>query len=156
MRFVGDMDEWVSGWVAERIPGYYTGESFSPCSTVGLVDDDGELIAGCVYSNYREGSKDIELTFASTTPAWCTRSNIKTFLAYPYLQLGCNRVTAIVDERNTNAMRFLGRLGMECEGRMRQAMDGIHDAVIYGMLFKQCKWFQKELRHGQEIGTGTP
>lgn len=155
MRFIANMDEWVSNWVAERIPGDYTGSDFNPCTAIGLLDKDGELMAGCIYSNWRKKSKDIELTFASKTPQWATANNIKTFLAYPFFQLGCNRVTAIVDARNTHAMRFLKRLGMKCEGNMRQAMDGVHDAVIFGMLFKQCKWFEKELSNGQKISTGT-
>ena len=150
MRFIAKMDDWVRGWVADRIPGGYTAEDFSQCTTIGLTDN-GELIAGCIYSNYRPKSKDIELTFAADTPRWCSRSNIQTFLAYPFLQLGCNRVTAIVDARNTKAMRFLKRLGMKCEGNMKEAMDGKNDAVIFGMLFKNCKWFEKELKNGQEI-----
>jgi len=153
MRFIAGMDKWISDWVAERLPGNFTGEDFTPCVAIGLMDK-GELIAGCVYSNYRPGAKNIELSFAADTPAWATRSNIKSFLAYPYLQLGCNRVTAIIDSRNINSLKFVNRLGMNCEGRMRRAMDGVHDAVIYGMLFDECKWFEKELRNGK-ISTKT-
>lgn len=154
MKFIAGMDQWVADWVAQRIPGDYTAENFHPCTTIGLMQD-GELLAGCIYSNYRKGSKDIELTFASISPRWATQNNIKTFLAYPFLQLGCNRITAIVDARNTKAMRFLKRLGMKCEGNMKEAMDGVNDAVIFGMLFKNCKWFEKELRNGKKISTGT-
>ena len=154
MRFIAGMDLWVTQWVAERIPGNYTVENFHPSTAIGLLDG-GELVAGCIYSNYRKGSRDIEVTFATSTPRWATRNNIKTFLAYPFLQLGCNRITAIVDSRNINAMRFLTRLGMKCEGKMEQAMDGVNDAVIYGMLFRKCKWFEKELSNGKKISTNT-
>jgi len=144
MKFIAGMDEFVGDWVASQIDGVESGDSFSPYTAIGLMDK-GELIAGCVYNNYRKGSYDIELSFAAIDQRWATRANIKSFLAYPYLQLGCRRVTAIVDERNTKAMKFLTKLGMKCEGRMKIAMDGTHDAIIYGMLFDKCKWFKKEL-----------
>lgn len=137
----------VTDWVARKVPGGFTGEDFNPSYSIGIFDKEG-LVAGCIYSNYRPCARNIELTFASRSPEWCTRKNIQTFLGYPFLDLSCNRVTAIVSETNKESMKFVERLGMVKEGVIRQGMDGKNDAIIYGMLYKECKWFDKELAYG--------
>lgn len=151
MQFVTGMDQLVADWVARHIPGVENGHSFSPCVAVGLMEG-GELVAGCVYNNYRKGSQDIEMTFASVHPSWASRRTLKNFFWYPFIQLGCVRVTAIVAKKNKKVRKFVERVGFKQEGVMRKAMNGVEDAVIYGMLSRECKWI-KEMNHGKEIGT---
>ena len=98
---------------------------------------NGVLIGGVVYTNYR--GCDIEMLAAAESPRWITRAHLDAFFGYPFRQLGCLRVTAIIEKRNKHARKFVERLGFYHEGTHPKAMDG-RTALTYGMLRKYCRW----------------
>lgn len=51
------------------------------------------------------------------------------------------RITAEADPDNHEAIDRLKRLGFVYEGFKRKGLDGFHDALIYGMLIEDCKYF---------------
>lgn len=112
-------------------------EDFIPCTALGIVKD-GELIGGVIYNNYH--GHDIQMTIASTDKRWATRHTLLHLLGYPFNQLNCKRITAVSARRNKVARDMLLRLGFSLEGVVRKGMDGIQDAMIYGMLKHECKW----------------
>lgn len=149
IHMVFDEDEYVADWVRRQIPHV---NSFGDCVSIG-VEVYGNLIAGCVYSRFI--GHDIEMSFAATSPQWATKESLDYFFGYPFHQAGCVRVTATIALNNNKARDMVQRLGFEQEGIMKKAIDGIQDAVIYGMLKGNCKWINKEVYHGQKFTEST-
>lgn len=126
-------DALVAEWVRGQLD---MASDFGPCTAIGAVYRDS-LIAGVVYFCYRH--PNIEMAVASISPRWATRRTLNAFFDYPFNQLGCNRVTVLVDSDNDQVKRFDERLGFVKEGRLRQA-NPRGDADIYGMLKNECRW----------------
>jgi RimJ/RimL family protein N-acetyltransferase len=60
---------------------------------------------------------------------------------YIFGQLGCIRCTAITRKNNSKAREFLEALNFQLEGRARKGYDGERDALIYGLLAEECRFF---------------
>ncbi len=147
MIVVFGMDEFVAKWVSHRIP------VFSPTpghySAIGFADGS-RLIAGAVYHDFNEIG--IGLTMAADDPKWCTRTNLCAIFRYPFEQLKVRRVTACAARKNKRSRKLIEGVGFKLEGVIREGM-GNQDAMLYGMLKKECKWlqFSERVIHGQEI-----
>lgn len=151
-----DRDMEVGQWVASRIPDVQTIERFGDFTAYAFASDDlTEIYAGVVYHNYRD--HDIELVMAADDPRWATKGNIRAVFAYPFIQLGVARVTSICTKRNKRVRKLLEGVGFKREGVARRAIDGIQDAVIYGMLRSEAnRWLG--VKNGQKVraeSTGT-
>lgn len=141
MRSVFGLDEYVCAWVEERVDA-----DIIKGRGIGFFDGD-RLIAGVAYSNYR--GCDIEILAAAEHKRWLSKGVLYTIFAYPFIQLGCLRVTAITAKKNKHARQFIEKIGFRLEGMHPKAMDG-RDACSYGMLRQHCKWIQG---NGKEIRT---
>lgn len=95
-----------------------------------------QLMGAVLYTNYRGPS--IEMTCAGE-PGWLTRTHLREFFAYPFLQLGCRRVTGIVHRKNKHARKINERLGFKLEGVCRHGFEN-GDACVYGLTREDCKW----------------
>lgn len=130
-------DRAVAKWVSDQLGS----EDFGACTAIGVVRGD-ELIAGAVFNGHREAN--IEISFASSTPRWCTRGIMAGIFWYPFGQLGVHRLTAVTEDTNHSVKRFLCHLGFHQEGIMRRAYRSGDDAVIYGMLREECRWLSED------------
>ena len=122
-------DKSITDWVGQRVEC----EDFGPCETLAVVDET-QLLAGVVYSNYRNAS--IEMSIATTTPRWASRRVIRELLNYPFVQLGCRRVHAMTSYDNKKAQRLLDVVGFVREGVLREAEQDGSDVVMYGLTIK--------------------
>lgn len=127
-----EADKEVAAWVGKRL-GI---EDFGPNVTMGFAHN-GTLIAGAVFNNYRHPS--IEISFAADSPKWATRGNIACLLQYPFVQLGCLRLTAYIKASNTRARTFTAYLGFDQEGYHPHGFPD-DDAVSYGLLREKNRW----------------
>jgi RimJ/RimL family protein N-acetyltransferase len=103
---------------------------FRPCTTIGIARE-GVILAAAIYNNYRP--PNIEITFVTASPHWASKRAIRAMLRYPFVQLGCKRLTAITAVLNTSARTFLLRLGFCEEGLHSEALP-TGAAVSYGLL----------------------
>lgn len=144
---IGD-NERVGPWVMERV-----GAKWFPGSgtTIGLEDEDGNVIAGIVYENCNSENCFFHIA-AIEGRRWGTREFLYYAFAYPFLQLGCNRVTGMVASTNKDAVNLNIRLGLELEALLYGAVPNGH-LLIYRMFKKDCKWLSLGEHHGQEQGT---
>ena len=102
----------------------------------------GEIVAAVIYSEYKH--PDIHVSIVTTTPAWCTKRALRHILRYPFIQLGCKRITAVTEVTNHPAREFLCRLGFRQEGIHPDARPG-GDAVTYGLLARDAaRWLAEE------------
>jgi len=119
-------------------------EGFGPWFTTIGFRKEGVIQAVVVYNNYR--APNIEASIACVDPKWTTRTNLGVAFSYPFTQLGCSRVTAIVDKKNRRARKFLAGkdgghgIGFKLEGVLRQASPNGEDMMIYGLTRDECKW----------------
>jgi len=125
----------VIQWVAARIP-YCTG--FSQHATAIGLEEGGAIKCGVVYDGF--SGTDIFMSIAAETPKWCNRGNLRMFFDYPFNQLGCARVTAMVAKGNKRARRMNEGLGFTLEGTHKKALAGGQTAISYGMTKEDCKW----------------
>ena len=145
MKLAVGFDEEVVPWVASRIPAVLTPENFGPCVSIGVVDDRADkILAGVVYHNAQPRFKALEVSMAAGDSRWMSRAVVNSLLAYPFVQLGCVRITAIVSRKNKRTMKLLHGLGFVREGLIRRGFVN-QDAVIFGMLAKEwrnSRWAQ--------------
>ena len=131
-------DRYVVDWASRQL-GRSVGGEFP--RTIGIIRN-WELVAAVIYSEYKH--PDIHASIVSTTPAWCTRRALRHILRYPFVQLGCKRVTAVTEATNHPAREFLCRLGFRQEGIHPDARP-TGDAVSYGLLARDAaKWLAEE------------
>ncbi len=131
-------DSVVTPWVGAQL-GI---ADFGPAAAIGVIRAQ-KVVAGAVFHNFHWPS--IEVSFASTTPAWCTRQTITNILNYPFVQLDCRRITAITKTSNQPTRAFLSRLGFEIEGFHPELYPG-EDAISFGLLRRKCRWIAEEYR----------
>jgi hypothetical protein len=131
-------DALVGEMVKSRIP-HMRGQSFGDHTTLGVVRQ-GRLLGGVVYYGYR--GFDIQIAVAFDSKGWALPGTLRALLAYPFDQLGCERITAVTSKRNKAARKILAKVGFRLEGVIRRGLDGMHDGCVYGLLKHECKWLK--------------
>lgn len=75
------------------------------------VFNEGALVGGTLYHNWHPESGVIELTSASVTPRWLTRTVIKAMFSLPFDILKCQLCVLRVSERNKRMVRIARKFG---------------------------------------------
>jgi RimJ/RimL family protein N-acetyltransferase len=127
-------DDYVSAWLMSKIPDI----NFFDCKAIGVVKNQ-KLIAGVAYYNLRDGQ--IEASIAITDKNWCNRKILYALFAYPFVQCRCHRILVTVKDGNKQSIKLAEKLGFKKEGKLRK-MFPPNDAVLLGMLRKECKWLK--------------
>lgn len=136
-------DELIANWVGQRTQYGRFGDS--PYTAIGVLYD-GEAAAGVIYHNYQPTFGTIEMSIAADSPKWASRQVIGVLLRYPFLQLGCQRVTACVAAKNWESLEFNKRLGFQVEGYVRRGF-GDDDLIVMGLLREEAeKWIKEKKR----------
>lgn len=131
MRLLFGNDELIAEWVARHLPNFRNAKDFGFYKSIGIAKDR-ELLAGAVYSNYRDF--DVEFNIYAKSVKWCTKNTLKWLLYYPFVQLKCERMTATIADDDQRTQRLAKWIGFEIEGLIRKGYDGHKDAVIMGIL----------------------
>jgi hypothetical protein len=137
---IGGADEMVAQFVLAHNPEI---THLGPFTALGVIRND-QLVAGVVYHRHRPADFDIEVTIASDTPNWAFPSTMRGLFAYPFEQLGCQRITSLIRKKNTRSRRFCEGLGFKLEGCARKAHLGREDLMIYGLLKPECRYLRKK------------
>lgn len=137
-----DAHEDLCVWVENGIYGYSNGYDGSS-KAIGLVID-GKIIAAVTYSDFKaraDGSfYDLEMGIYSIDKRWCNRHYLSAVFAYPFIQLGLERVQTVCSADEEGVVMFNKRLGFVQEGRHRKAWHTGCDALSFSMLKDECKW----------------
>ena len=109
LRYVYGHDEIVAQFVAQMIPHIRDhANAIGNCKTIGVIDQDGKLIAGLVYHGYDPAAQTIEITGAALPKSgWLTRETIRRMYEYPFDQIG---VQMIVQRTPADNKHLLGQL----------------------------------------------
>lgn len=130
-------DERVINWVHQNL----TTDAERLGSVALGLEEDGELIAGVVFGEYTGVSICMHVA-AVPGKRWMTRDYLWRSFAYPFLQLKCARITAIIREDNVVSQRFVEHIGFKREGVIRCAAKDGTDHLLYGMLRHECRWLR--------------
>jgi RimJ/RimL family protein N-acetyltransferase len=129
--------EVVARWAGNRL-GI---ADWGPCATIGIMRR-GELVAAAVFHQYRH--PNIEISFVTTDRRWGTPAAVRAIIRYPFIQLGCKRLTSTTEAGNQPSRAFLCRMGFREEGYHIDALPS-GDAVTYGLLRKDAvRWLAEE------------
>ena len=128
----------IKSWMESRIRDVCIAD-FDECSTLGVARDN-KLICGVAYWFWPHSICDIAI--AAESPRWATKQTIYTLLAYPFEQIGVNRVQSFIHPKNKRSRRLCKGLGFSLEGRLRKFHNG-RDMLVYSYLkdeFRRSKW----------------
>jgi RimJ/RimL family protein N-acetyltransferase len=95
-------------------------------------EKSGELIAGVLYEGYNSHNVWMHIG-AKPGSLWATRRFIYTVLHYPFVTMGCRRVTAHIEASNRAARKFVERVGFKCEAVLKNAASDGGDVTLYVM-----------------------
>lgn len=141
MPMIYGRDAELAKWAQDRISGAYFGDN---ARAIGY-ERGGRLRAVVVFDHF--GPTDCQMHVASDGGRhWLTRELLAHAFAYPFVQLGLRRVSAVVKASNHAALRLDKHLGFQVEGiHPRVFVDD--DAVSLGLLREACRFIPKEYRH---------
>lgn len=126
--------ERLKAWALERYP-----DAAVDGDTHALgYEIDGQLVVVCLFNCFTRWECNMHVV-SNGSRRWCSRGFLAAAFAYPFIQLGVQRVTALVPAKNTDALVLDLRLGFVPEGVKRSAY-GDDDLVVLGMLRGNCKW----------------
>jgi hypothetical protein len=135
-RMLYGQDDMVAGWVAQQIGGAVFA---SDARAIGLLSADGErLVAGMVWDNFTPWDCTCAVA-GDGTRQWMSREFLFRSFAYPFLQLGLRRMTALIAEDNADSIRLCQHIGFTPEGRRREGR-GDCDELVFGLLRRECRW----------------
>lgn len=80
-----------------------------------------------------------ELSVASTTPKFITRPFLNAVFRYPFVKCNLQRITAVIEDGNINALDMDKRLGFITEARLKDWY-GDKDGIMLRMLKQECTW----------------
>ena len=139
IQIVADRGDEVQAFLNEKIG---RGLPWGQYATLAIVRD-GELLAGVLYNNFVGTS--VSMTVAARSRVyWLTPEVLFHLSYYPFVQLDVNRVTCSIREDNWESQRVCSHAGFTLEGRLREALPGAKDELVYGMLKRECKWLSKD------------
>ena len=109
LRYVTDQPDRVSLAVSRALPG---ARDFGACTALGVLDQNGVLIAGVVYHHWFRALGTIEMAMAALPRSgWLTRETLRRMYDYPFLQLGCQLVQSWQSAEDTANIRQLEAYG---------------------------------------------
>lgn len=117
-----------------------------PVTAFGVVRR-GNLIGGAIYHQYRPQDGDIMVSVAFDSPSWCLPGTIRALFDYPFNQLRCERMTAVVGRKNKRSRRVVEGLGFKLEGVCRKALGRKEDLMVYGILKHECRFLDAKEKH---------
>jgi RimJ/RimL family protein N-acetyltransferase len=122
----------VGQWVARHTSSTFTPEN---SSCIGLLDKDGQLIAGVWYESYNKVSIMAHIAIQGRI----NREFLFTIFDYPFVQLGVNKIIGPVNSNNLDALKLDDNFGFEEEARIKDAYpDG--DMVLLSLTKDKCRF----------------
>jgi len=126
----------VATWVANMADA-------DPRLTVGAVGwlRDDDLTCGAFYENYTRRS--ITATIAVAPGAVVPKEFLRAIFHYPFVQLGCEKIVALIAENNWKSQNLVEKMGFEREAVVTDYYpEG--DLFIYSMTKSQCRFLEEK------------
>ena len=143
------LTKFIGEWVSNRVTS--TGEiGFNGAyNSLGVVNNDS-LIAGVVYHDYHPIYRTICIQLCAETSKWASRRTIEMLGNYPFMELQCQRVTALINSDNVAALRLAKGVGFKEEARLIRAA-GDKDIIVLRLFSEEWfagRFYRGEYKHG--------
>lgn len=132
-----DQPEKVGEWVCSKAGGIYSKQH---CQSIG-IEENGELVAGFLYDQYRE--KSIGLHVAIKDGYFFKKEDLRICFSYPFYQLNVNKIIGMIDSSNKKCINFCKRVGANIEVIIKDASKN-GDLVVVSLKKENCKFIGKK------------
>ena len=105
------------------------------------LERDGELVAGVVYEGYNGFNVWMHVA-AVPGRSWLNKGYLRYCFEYPFIELGCRRVSGYVEAHNQDARRFDEHLGFRQEAVLSGAASDGGDVILYVMRREDCRFLE--------------
>lgn len=102
------------------------------------IEVGGELVAGVIYGEYNTVNVWMHVAIAPGRQA--SMEFVQEVFKYPFIDLGCKRVSASVEARNAESRRLCEHLGFREEVCLKGAASDGGDIVLYVMWKEGCRY----------------
>lgn len=140
-RVLFGADDLVIRWAGRAIHGFIP----SPGAKALGVVHKGELIAGVIYERFNGVHMEVAITAKHGSP-WAGRQVLKHLFGYPFVQMGCVAISALVPMSNLTSLNLATKLGFEPEAYVKFAAPDGSPMVVLKMFRENCRWIDQ---HGQ-------
>ncbi|WP_126975569.1 GNAT family N-acetyltransferase [Frigidibacter oleivorans] len=130
----------LRAWAEERL-GLAPGRLPPDAVPMGVVDDDGQIVAVITASCFMNGACTLD-TASNGSRRWADRGILKLVGAYVFLHRGCRRMTTLTAVSNHPAQIAALRAGFQFEARLRGGYFTGEDAILFGMRREECTWLE--------------
>lgn len=108
--------------------------------SIASLNEQKEILGVVVYNNFTE--HNCELSVASVSPRFLSKSFLRAVFHYPFITAGKRRITAIIEDGNEAALTLDRRLGFVEEARLK-GWYGDKDGIVLRMLREECNALEK-------------
>lgn len=106
---------------------------------IGL-EVDGQLVAGVLYERFSGPNVWMHIAAEMGGLRWLSALTIRVAFAYPFTQLGVQRITGYVEAGNVACLRFAKHLGFKTEAVLAGAARDGGDVEILVLWRKDCRY----------------
>lgn len=128
-----DLDEALAFVAKHYQPLRYVGQ------TALTLKKRGHVVAAALYDGYTGGNINVQVAGTPGIP-WLTRAAIGWAFAYPFVQLGCERLSAWIEIDNEPSCRFAEKLGFKLEHTLPRAGREAQAVCLYRMFKEECRY----------------
>jgi RimJ/RimL family protein N-acetyltransferase len=100
---------------------------------------DGEIVAAVGYDECN-GSNIFCHIASDGSKRWMTRHYLHEIFKFPFVTIGCERITLWIDAANIPSLVFVTNLGFRREAVLEKAGRDGHDVLIYRMFRRECRY----------------
>lgn len=127
-------------WASDRIGG---NQFRDDAKAIGVMRND-HLVGVVVFDAFAPGSCCVSVA-SDGTARWLSREFLIRVFAYPFIQCGFRRLTALISEHNAASIKFCESVGFIREGILRQDGSNGEDLLVYGLLRSECRFLPSAL-----------
>lgn len=137
MRILINHDEDIANFVVSHMTRSDKKIDTDQYRATGIIDNDGNLVAGVVYRDYHPEYGKITMHCYSTQKNWLTKNIIMFLLGYPFLSCNCRIILLPVSSKNTSLCEQLYRFGFKANFVKDAYADG-EDEIVFTL--KKHDW----------------
>ena len=163
VRVATDIHDMTIQWMDDALDWPLKAEEFfGHCRAFALIREGGtegfKFVGAVVFNNYRPWDKDIELNIYAM-PNTMNKGICIVLSRFVFGILGCERCSLTIPRTAKAARKAAETAGFSLEGTKRRAWRGRGNALLYGMLKSECRWFDQaewDKEQADEFGRERP
>lgn len=139
-RVLFGADDLVVRWAGRAIPGFMPSPG---AKGLGVLNQDGtDLVAGVIYERFNGVHMEVAIT-ARHGSHWASRHTLRHLFGYPFNQMNCICISALVPMTNLQSLNLATKLGFEPEAYVKYAAPDGSPMVVLKLYRDKCRWIHE-------------